>query len=238
MRHIYGPIKSRRLGNSLGVDLVPYKFCCFDCIYCQLKKTAVLTLKRKEYVKSQEIVSELEYFLKQKPPEQKIDFITISGSGEPLLNSKINQIIDSIKEITPIPVALITNSALFIEPKVRNEVLNCDLILPSLDAVTQDVFEKIDRPHKDLKINDIIKGLIALRKDFKNKIWLEIMLVKGINDDSHYIEKFKNVLSKIKPDKIHLNTVSRPPSEIWVRSPSLQRLKKIKLILGKNCELI
>jgi len=238
MRYIYGPVKSRRLNHSLGVNLVSYKVCPFDCVYCQLKKTSDLTLARKEYVKASAILSEIKQFLKNRPKDQELDYITLSGSGESLLNSKINKIIQGIKKMTSIPVAVITDSALLSYKRIRNEILDCDIILPSLDAVTQDVFEKIDRPHKSLKISDIIEGLICLRKEFKGQIWLEVMIIKDINDDYEYIKRFKEVISKIKPDRIQLNSVARPPSESWVKSPSPERLKKIQALLGNTCELV
>lgn len=224
---------------SLGLSVTPYKYCAFNCVYCQLKNTTRLTLDRREYVKAKAVLSELGQFLKAYPDCKKIDYITVAGSGEPLLNSKIKDIISGIKKLTSIPVALITNSALFSDVRVRRDVLNFDLILPSLDAITQDIFEKIDRPAgTKIKVEDIINGLIALRREFKGKIWLEIMLVKGINDDLEYIKKFKEVIKKINPDKIQLNTPSRPPSESWVKTPLIQRLRKIQSILGKDCELI
>lgn len=239
MNYIYGPVKSRRLGLSLGLSITPHKYCMFNCVYCQLKQTTKFTLERKEYIKTQEVLKEIEQFFKNYKDSQQIDYVTISGSGEPLLNSSIKDIISGISKITKIPLALITNSALLYDPKVRTDILELDLILPSLDAVTQDVFEKIDRPFSsNIKVYDIINGLIALRKEFRGKIWLEIMLVKGINDDLDYIQNFKTVVGKIKPDKIQLNIPSRPPSENWVKSPLPRRLKKIKEILGINCELI
>ena len=211
----------------------------FDCVYCQLKRTTKFTSERKEYVKVQAVLSELEQFFKNYKDSQKIDYVTISGSGEPLLNSSIKNIILGIRQLTKTPVALITNSVLLSDPKVRSDILEPDLILPSLDAVTQDVFEKIDRPFSsNIKVYDIINGLIALRKEFKGKIWLEIMLVKGINDDLEYIQNFKTIIGKIKPDKVQINIPSRPPSEDWVKHPLPRRLRKIKEILGINCELI
>jgi len=239
MNNIYGPVKSRRLGASLGVNVTPYKYCSFDCIYCQLKHTTKFTLERKEYIKAESIISEVAQFFKAHP-EQKIDYITISGSGEPLLNSKVEIIIDGIKKLTNAPLALITNSALLYDKDIRHDILKADLILPSLDAVTQDVFDKIDRPVASPRINieNIINGLIELRREFKGKIWLEIMLVKGINDGVEYASKFKEVINRINPDKIQLNIPSRIPCEAWVKIPTLRRIKKIQSILGRNCELI
>jgi wyosine [tRNA(Phe)-imidazoG37] synthetase (radical SAM superfamily) len=239
MNYIYGPVKSRRLGASLGITITPFKYCPLDCVYCQLKRTTKFTSQRQEYIKADAILSELSQFLKNHPDYKKIDYITLSGSGEPLLNSAVKDIILRIKEFSSIPVALITNSVLLADEQVRRELLDLDLILPSLDAFTQDIFEKIDRPaDKNIKVEDIIEGLVSLRKEFKGKIWLEIMVVKDLNDDLEYMQRFKEVLQRIGPDKIQLNIPSRPPSESWVKIPSQQRLKAIKAILGKTCELI
>ena len=224
---------------SLGLSITPYKYCCLDCVYCQLKKTSKFTLERSEYVSFKAVLAELNQFLKSYCDCKKIDYVTISGSGEPLLNSKIKDIITGIKQLTTIPVALITNSILLSDANVRSEILDLDLILPSLDAFTQDIFEKIDRPFSPkIRIEEIINGLIALRKEFKANIWLEIMLVKGINDELEYMRGFKEVISKINPDKIQLNVPARPPSQSWVKIPALARLRKIQSILGKNCELV
>jgi len=239
MNHIYGPVSSRRLGVSLGVSVTPYKYCPFDCIYCQLKHTTRFTLERKEYVKSGSIISEVKQFLEEHKEDKKIDCITFSGSGEPLLNSKIKDIISGIKKIIDVPVVLITNSILLYDKRVRKDILGVDLIMPSLDAVTQDIFDKIDRPlNSRIKIEDIINGLIQLRSEFKGKIWLEVMLVKDVNDSVEYAQRLKEVIDKINPDKIQLNIPSRPPCEAWVKIPTAQRLKRIQSILGKNCELI
>jgi wyosine [tRNA(Phe)-imidazoG37] synthetase (radical SAM superfamily) len=239
MNYIYGPVQSRRLGASLGITATPFKYCLFDCIYCQLKKTTNFTAVRREYIKASAILAELEQFLKGYPDYKKIDYITLSGSGEPLLNSAIKDIILGIKKLSRIPVALITNSALLKDAEVRKDILDLDLIVPSLDAVTQDIFEKIDRPFDlGIKIADIIKALIELRKEFSGKIWLEIMIVKDINDDVEYVKKFKEVLKLIGPDKVQINIPSRPPSESWVKVPFQQKLKAIRSILGETCELI
>jgi len=239
MHYLYGPVSSRRLGRSLGIITTPYKYCSLDCVYCQLKKTTKLTLERKEYIKTRAILTEVAHFLQEDPEGSTIDFITFSGAGEPLLNSKIKEIIQGIRALTAVPIAIITNATLLVNKTVRDDIADADLIVPSLDAYTQDVFEKIDRPFSDsIQVGDIIKSLIALRKEFKKQLWLEIMLVHGINDDLEYVKGFKEVIERIQPDKIQLNVVSRPPAESWVKSPSRDRLKKIAAILGDRCEFL
>ncbi len=221
---------------SLGISLTPHKTCSFDCVYCQLGKTTLLTQERKNYINTDEILSELKGFLGNNI--QPCDYISLSGYGEPLLNAGIQKLIQGIKSLTSIPVVLITNASLLIEPTARQDVLAADLLVPSLDAVTQDVFEKIDRPAAGIRIEDILSGLIALRGEFKGKIYLEIMLVNGINDNLEYAFKFKEVIEKINPDKVQLNSPVRSTAEDWVRPLGKERLREIKDILGSRCEII
>ncbi|MCM8796766.1 MAG: radical SAM protein [Candidatus Omnitrophica bacterium] len=237
MKYIYGPVKSRRLGLSLGISLTPYKICNLDCLYCQLGRTIKLTSFRKEYVKIKEIISELKNWFNENP-HAAIDFVTISGSGEPTLNSKIGQLITEIRKITDSRIAVITNAVLLNNPSVRKAVAKADLIVPSLDAVTKDVFSKINRPDKTVKVERIIKGLIALRKEFKGKIWLEVMLIRGINDSIGDIEKLKEVVEKINPDKIQLNSPVRSTAEKGVFPVNKNKLSQFERILGPKCQII
>jgi wyosine [tRNA(Phe)-imidazoG37] synthetase (radical SAM superfamily) len=233
--HIYGPVPSRRLGFSLGIDIIPFKTCTFDCIYCQLGPTAEKTLQRKKYYSQSEILVQIKEKLAS---GQRIDTITFSGSGEPTLNKALGKLIREIKIITPIPVAVLTNSTLFTDKTVRNALMAADLVVPSLDAATQEIFEQINRPCSTLKIQEVIEGLILFRKEFKGSIWLEIMLVKGVNDSPSQIKKLKEAVSRIKPDKIQLNTVVRPPAEKFAQPLSLDEMEKIRKAFGKNCEII
>lgn len=239
MKYIYGPVNSRRISLSLGITLTPHKICDFDCIYCQLGKTKETTIKRKEYVKIKEVLNEIRSWIESNPQQiEKINYITISGWGEPTLNNKIGELIVSIKKITQIPICVITNSSLLGFSFIRQQIMGADLILPSLDAATDEVFQAIDRPHPKIKIEDIIKGLINLKKEFKGKIWLEVMLVKGINEDLGHIEKLKSVIQMIRPDKVQINSPVRLPAESSVSVVGKKHLYKIKEILGENCEII
>ena len=167
-----------------------------------------------------------------------LNYITLSGSGEPALNIKIGQLILDIKKITAVPVAVITNASLLNVALVRQALSCADLIIPSLDAVSPEIFTKVDRPAEDIKIEDIINGLIGLRKEFKGKIWLEVMLVKGINDDLAHIRKLKDIIDKINPEKIQLNSPVRTTAEDNVLAVDKKRLEKFKEILGDKCEII
>jgi len=235
MKYIFGPVPSRRLGISLGLDLTPHKVCSFDCIYCQLGQTTNKTMERREYVPVKNILAELREFI-QSNPEQNIDYITLSGSGEPTLNSGSGKLIKDIKEFTEIPVAVLTNASLIPDAKVRAELSQADLIIPSLDAATQEVFEKINRPYKGLQVRDVIKGLQEFRKGFRGEIWLEIMLVEGFNDGESELEELSNAIKLLKPDRIQLNTVVRPPAEDYARPLSVDKLNSIAELL--NAELI
>ena len=233
--HVYGPVPSRRLGFSLGIDIIPSKTCSLNCIYCQLGPTTRKTLRRKEYFPSKEILSQVK---KKLSSGQQIDYITFSGSGEPTLNTALGKLIREIKKRTTVPVAVLTNSTLFSRKSVRRDLLAADLVVPSLDAATQKVFDKINRPQPSLKVEKIIDGLKKFRQEFKGSIWLEIMLVKGVNDSLSHIKKLKEIITKIRPEKVQLNTVIRPPAEKFASPLSLEELEEIKNIIGKNCEII
>ena len=224
-KYLFGPVFSRRLGISLGVDLVPHKICSLNCIYCEAKATTKLTLQREEYVLFSEIIAELIDFLKTNPP---LDFITFSGAGEPLLNNSIGKIIAFLKTNFPqYKLVLITNSTLLSDKNIRNEIKNIDLLLPSLDAVSSDVFKKINRPNNQLKNTKIIDGLIEFRKIFKGKIWLEIFLIEGLNDTKNELKLLKNAIQKIKPDEIQLNSLDRPGTLSWIKPVSAEKMENI-----------
>lgn len=207
-KYLFGPVPSRRLGMSLGVDLVPKKVCSLNCVYCEVGSTSKLTTQRLEYIPYRKIVTELsDYFTTSPPP----DYITFSGYGEPTLNLAIGKIIKSIKKKQPnIPVAVLTNGTLFSSAEVRKELLDANLVLPSLDAASQDVFKKINVPAEGLIINEYIQGLVDFRKEFTGKIWLEVFILPGYNDHEAELCKLKSAIIKIKPDRIQLNTLDRP----------------------------
>ncbi len=234
--YFYGPVPSRRLGFSLGLELIPKKLCSFNCLYCQAGRTRDKSLKRFSYVKISQLKKELSQVLKRKP---KIDYITISGSGEPTLHKGLDKIIAVLKKTTKnkYPICVITNSSLLYRKKVRTELAQADLIMPSLDAVGPALFKKINKPISGLSLNKIIQGLIALRREFKGKIYLEIMLLGGVNDTISEAKKFKQVIQKIKPDRVLLNLPVRP-SENKVVLPTLLRLKQFKKILGRRTQAI
>lgn len=231
-KYLFGPVPSRRLGMSLGVDLVPKKICSLDCVYCEVGKTTDLTIERKEYIKASSIKQELTHYFENNPTP---DYITFSGSGEPTLNIIIGEILQFIKQNKPnIPVAILTNGTLFYDSNTRKEILNADVILPSLDAATEAVFKKINRPTKNLVFDKYINGLIEFRKEFAGKIWLEVFILPGYNDSESELIKLKNIILKIKPDLVQLNTLDRPGTEPNLYGATRDELQKIANFLNLN----
>ena len=236
MKYTYGPVPSRRLGLSLGVDLVPKKICTYDCIYCQIGRPTLQTIERKEYVPASSILRDVKQSLRQWG--EKLDYIAISGSGEPCLNTAIEKVSQGIKEMTTTPVAVITNSSLLHLKEVRQALLLADVIMPSLDAVTPSVFQTINRPLPSLEIDQIIQGLAAFRKEYKGQIWLEILLCRGINDSQEEIERMQKAIHIIRPDKVQLNTVVRPGVEDYATALSPDQMQQIRESLGADVEII
>ncbi|MFA9391502.1 MAG: radical SAM protein [Prolixibacteraceae bacterium] len=224
-KHLFGPVPSRRLGMSLGIDLIPKKVCSLNCVYCEVGKTTKLTIDRMEYVKYDQVIAELMQFMSSKP---KIDYITFSGSGEPTLNSRIGDVLNFVKKNYPdLKTAVLTNGSLLFDKKLRTELLQADVILPSLDAASQAVFEKIDRPNPNLKIETYIQGLINLRKEYKGKICLEIFLLKDYNDSKEELDLLKKAILKINPDSVQLNTLDRPGTVAGILPLSKNELQQI-----------
>ena len=234
-KYIFGPVPSRRLGMSLGVDVIPKKICTLDCIYCEVGKTTKKVTARKEYVPGARVVEEIREALHR---TSRIDWITFSGSGEPTLNSELGEMLREVKSSTPIPVAVITNGTLLALEDVRRDLLEADAVLPSLDAASQEVFERIDRPHPDLRIEAIIEGMIQFRREYRGQIWLEILFVKGINDQEDEIDRLRKAIDLIQPNKIQLNTVIRPPAESDAHPIGHDRMLEIQRALGDRCEII
>jgi wyosine [tRNA(Phe)-imidazoG37] synthetase (radical SAM superfamily) len=224
------------LGRSLGVDLVPHKICTYDCIYCQVGKTTEKTLLRKEYIPKDEVLEEVKTFLSKR--DSPIDHISLSGSGEPTLHSKIRSVIEGIKEMTSIPVAVLTNGSLLFLEEVREDLIPSDIVLPSLDAVSTDVFSRINRPSRGLTVEKMIDGLVEFRKAYKGRIWLEILFCKGVNDSESELLQMKKTADRIRPDLIHLNTVVRPPSDPSAISLGQKEMEEIRSFFGGKASVI
>lgn len=230
-RHIYGPVPSRRLGISLGIDLVPHKVCNFNCVYCECGPSPRLVNERKEYVPVNEVMKEVRDFLKHNPMP---DHITLSGSGEPTLNSGTGWLIDRIKsEFPESRIAVLTNGSLLSSEKVRAELMKADVVLPNLDGATKNAFIRIDRPHPGLQLDMVLEGIRQFSMEFRFKdprkeIWLEVFIVEGVNTDKKNIAAFRDAIRKIDPDRIQLNTLDRPGAVKDLRPASMKTLEKVK----------
>ncbi len=234
-KYLYGPVPSRRLGLSCGIDIVPLKVCTLDCIYCQLGKTVQTTIERKDYLPIEQVLAEIKDALAE---GLEADFITIAGSGEPTLHSRLGELIDGIKKLTNIPVAILTNGTLLYRKDVRTDCAKADVVMPSLDAIDEQTFLRINRPHSVISIENLISGLCAFRKEFPGQIWLEIFFVEGINTSSDQIARIKDVIELINPDKVHLNTAVRPTADPNIARLSAEKLQDIAAQLGPKCEVV
>jgi wyosine [tRNA(Phe)-imidazoG37] synthetase (radical SAM superfamily) len=234
-KYIFGPVPSRRLGYSLGVDLVPFKTCSFDCIYCQLGKTTLKTAERKEFVSSAEIVDELKIKLNE---NIAIDYITLSGSGEPTLYSDLGGLIKEIRKMTNKPLAVLTNGSILWDKAVVKGLQDADLVIPSLDAGSRDVYQQVNRPCKGLGFEKVVKGIIDFSAEFRNKIWLEVFLVNGINTNPKAVGDINSIIKIINPAKIQLNTVKRPPLESFALSVPEKDMLELAKYFDGNVEII
>jgi wyosine [tRNA(Phe)-imidazoG37] synthetase (radical SAM superfamily) len=235
MSHLFGPVPSRRLGRSLGVDLIPRKTCPFNCIYCEVGPTTRPTLRRFHH-QAQAILRELAEFLAEE--QRPIDFITLAGSGEPTLSLDLGRIISEIKAKTSIPVAVLTNGALLYLPEVRRDLAQADVVLPSLDAAREETFQAINRPLPGYTLSQLVAGLAAFRREYRGQIWLEIMLLKGVNDSAAELAALSRVLKDLAPDKVQLNTSVRPVVEDWARALTREEMAAAATILGPGVEVI
>jgi wyosine [tRNA(Phe)-imidazoG37] synthetase (radical SAM superfamily) len=234
-KYIFGPVPSRRLGRSLGVDIVGLKTCTQNCLYCQLGVNGVTTTQRKAYIDVSEVAAELRDKLAD---GVEADFITISGSGEPTLNSDIGRLIDEIKAMTDIPVAVITNGTLLNDSQVRVDISRADAVMPSLDAGDEDAFKAMNCPHADLTFKSLVDGLKAFRADYKGQIWLEVFFCEGINTSDDQVENISRIIADISPDKVQINTAVRPTAEKSAIAVSPEKLTEIAGKLGFNAEII
>jgi len=235
-RYLFGPVPSRRLGRSLGIDLVPQKTCTFDCAYCECGRTTVLTLERREYVPTDRVIAEIDDCLAKAPD---IDYVTFAGSGEPTLHSGIGDIISFIKDRYPrYRVAVLTNGALFVDPDVRAALMRADLVVPSLDAVSEDIFRDINRPSPGITAGQVVAGLVAFSREFPGVIWLEVFIVPGKNDTDEELLRLRDAVAVIAPDRVQVNTLDRPGTDIRVRRASPRTLERARTIIGGNAEVI
>jgi wyosine [tRNA(Phe)-imidazoG37] synthetase (radical SAM superfamily) len=237
MKFVFGPVPSRRLGKSLGIDPVSLKTCNWNCVYCQLGRSIPLTNERREYLPREEMIIEIEQALASHEPGE-IDWVTFIGSGETTLHTSIGWLIRQVKSLTNLPVAVITNGSLFYLPEMRLELSSADAVLPSLDAGNAQLYRKINRPHPDITFDRLVEGLIAFRKEYQGKLWIEVMLVKDINDSEPALKEIADILKRIQPDEVHILQPDRPPVETWVQPSDEEGLIRAHAILGNIARVI
>ncbi len=233
MGHIFGPVPSRRLGRSLGVDLVPFKTCSYDCIYCQLGRTTSKTIERREWVVLDEVLEELKDKLATKP-----DYITLSGSGEPTLYSRLDELIDGIRSMTDIPIAALTNGSLLWQKDVRRQLRDAHLVVPSLDAGHNGVFQAANRPHEDITFEKMLDGLISFRREYQGEYWLEVFVLAGYTAVDNEIAQMVECVKRIKPDRVQLNTVTRPAAEDYAIMVDPARMNEIAKRFDPEAQVI
>lgn len=233
--YVYGPVPSRRLGFSLGVDILPFKTCTLDCVYCQLGSSSRTTVRRRAFFDPKDVLDQVRKAISS---GGHIDHITFSGSGEPTLNRSLGGIIRGIKKMTDIPVAVLTNATLLSRTDVREALRAADIVVPSFDAATPGLFRRVNRPHRSLSLDRTLKGLAEFRRRYKGEIWLEIMLVKGMNDSPAHVRKLKEAIAAIRPDRVQLNTVVRPPAVKNAGPLSTAEMEKIREAIGEGCEVV
>jgi wyosine [tRNA(Phe)-imidazoG37] synthetase (radical SAM superfamily) len=234
-KYIYGPVASRRLGRSLGIDLVPFKTCTYDCIYCQLGRTTSKTIERRPYVPVKYILSELKIKLAK---GESPDYISIAGSGEPTLHSYIGELIGMIKNMTKIPVAVLTNGSLLFMPEVRAALMRADLVIPSLDAGDESLFRYVNRPHADISFDQMVTGLIDFTRNFPGQVWLEVLLLSGVTGMVEEAKKIAVYAKEIGAAKIQLNTVCRPTSEDFACVVGKKQMEALALLFPGMAEVI
>lgn len=237
MKTVFGPVPSRRLGQSLGIDTIPLKTCNWNCVYCQLGRTVPLMNERREYIPREEILVEVEEALVAHRPDE-IDWVTFVGSGEPTLHSGIGWLIRQVKARTDKPVAVITNGALLYLPEVRDELSAADAVLPTLDAGNAALYRKINRPHPDITFERHVQGLIDFRQEYHGKLWVEVMLVRDLNDTEQALTELAATLRRIHPDEVHILLPTRPPAETWVQPSDEEGLLRARAILGNVASVI
>ncbi|MCX6362747.1 MAG: radical SAM protein [Actinobacteria bacterium] len=230
---VYGPVPSRRLGRSLGVDLVPLKTCSYDCVYCQLGRTTRKTVRRQRWVDPSDVVAQVRARLESEP-----DVIALAGSGEPTLHAGIGDVIAGIKRLTDIPVAVITNGSLLGRPAVRRGLADADIVLPSLDAPDDSLFRLINRPHSTLRFDDVVDGMITFRKGYRGQVWLEVMLLADVTGIASEVERLAELAARIAPERIQLNTAVRPPAESFVAPVSAGSLQAFARLFAPHAEVI
>jgi len=232
MKYVFGPVPSRRLGQSLGIDTIPLKTCNWNCVYCQLGRSVPMTSERREYFPRADILAEVEQVLAAHQTGE-IDWVTFVGSGEPTLHSGIGWLIRQVKTLTNLPVAVITNGSLLYLPEIREELSAADAVLPTLDAGNAWLYRQINRSGQRFTFDQLVEGLYLFRQTYPGKLWIQLMLIQGMNDTEEALQELAILLDYIQPDQVHITLPVRPPAEAWVRPSDESGLRRAEEILGK-----
>lgn len=227
MNFLFGPVNSRRLGRSLGIDLFREKICNLNCVYCEVGPTTVPVNRRGRYSPTREILAEITEFCADPHRLAAVDVLTVTAKGEPTLHLDLGVILRHIKSLTDKPVAVLTNGTTLADDEVREALQLADIVVPSLDAVRAESFSKVDRPARGLTVEAIINGLRDFSRAYRGRLWLEILLVRDINDADADIDALLPVLTTLRLDRIQLNTVVRPPADPGARPVAEARLAEI-----------
>lgn len=228
--YVYGPVPSRRLGRSLGVSPIPPKTCSYTCVYCQLGRTTHLQIKRESFFPKEDILAEII----SSAPEGKADFVTFVGDGEPTLNKDLGWLIQQTKEKLHLPVAVITNGSLLFQEDVREDLCKADVVIPTLDAGNEKIFRAVNRPHRSIDFDTMLLGQIDFRREYSGQLWIEVMLVKDLNDTEKELQSIKHAIDMINPDRVYILTPIRPPAEHWVEPSSAETILKAQGIIGES----
>ena len=237
MKYVFGPLPSRRLGQSLGIDPIPMKTCNWNCVYCQLGRSSSLDTQRRMYAPPEDILTEA-FAAIEKHGRDGIDWVTFVGSGEPTLHAGLGWMIDELKRRSPIPVAVLTNGSLLDLPEVRRDLRGADAVMPSLDAGTERLYRQINRAAKPFGLDRLVRGLEAFRAEYSGRLWIEVMLISGLNDGDEALRDLAAVLRRIGPDEVHINLPVRPPAEPWVEPPPAPRIARAAEILGGAARVV
>ena len=227
-RFTYGPVPSRRLGRSLGVSPIPPKTCSYTCAYCQLGRTTDLRARRKNFFPREKVLAEII----ESASKGEVDYVTFVGDGEPTLNKDLGWLIQQTKEKLQLPVAVITNGSLLFREDVREDLMSADVVIPSLDACSERVFRIINRPHRNIKFKQVLQGLIDFRLEYSGQTWVEIMLVRDLNDTTRQLRGIKHTIDMINPDRVYVLTPTRPPAESWVKPSDPETILKAQEIIA------
>ncbi|MCK4657075.1 MAG: radical SAM protein [candidate division Zixibacteria bacterium] len=227
--YVYGPVPSRRLGRSLGVSPIPPKTCSYTCIYCQLGRTDHLQIERESFYPREDILAEII----ARGQETNPDYLTFVGDGEPTLSSDLGWLIDQSNKKLHLPVAVITNGSLLSREGVRRDLQGANVVVPTLDAGNEKVFRAMNRPHRNITFDYMLQGLIRFRQEYTGQLWIEVMLVKNVNDGVEELENIKRSIDKVGPDRVYILTPIRPPAESWVRQPDPETILRAQEIMGQ-----